>query len=336
MSVTTADADLRQVAGATPAAPRRTVPAGAVSVVVHVVFFVLIGWFYRPPTPRGLPEPDRTGGIVLARATAEQVEYLEPQDVAPPASESARSVAEPRDDGPPPEAMAGPPLPELDEAPGAAPSVEIGTAATGAGRVTLPGAPRAGQGHASGSVRLPPRFRGPATGISIFGSGRAEGNSFVFVIDRSKSMGSDGLDALRRAKTELIEALGKLDGRHRFQIIAYHHERVYLDRAGLLRATAENQAKVPAFFDNLAAFGGTNHELALIAALHLKPDVIFLLTDGGSPGLAPSQYDDIVAMARRMRTTVHCIEFGQGDTPSSSFMAKLARDTGGSYRYVGR
>ena len=314
---------------------RRRFPAVSVSVLVHVVLFVLVGWLYRPAVPKGLPETDRTGGIVLARATQEDVEYVDPNDVVTPmqpaAAADAADAAEP-----PAEAMAGPALPEVDASVGPGPNVEIGEAETGTGRTVFLGPQREAKRGARGNIRMPPRFRGPTTGVSIFGSGRAEGNSFVFVIDRSKSMGSDGLDALRRAKTELTGALKGLDQRHKFQIIAYHHERNYLDRAGLLRATDANKASVPAFFDNLAAYGGTNHELALIAALHLKTDVVFLLTDGGSPGLSPSQYDDIVAMARRMRTTIHCIEFGQGPSPSSSFMARLARDTGGSYRYVAR
>ena len=44
-----------------------------------------------------------------------------------------------------------------------------------------------------------------------------EGYKFVYVIDRSGSMGGDGRQALRRAKAELIRSLKQLDKVHQFQ-----------------------------------------------------------------------------------------------------------------------
>ena len=74
-----------------------------------------------------------------------------------------------------------------------------------------------------------------------FGSRAAVGNSFVFVIDRSKSMGGEGLGALDAAGEELTTALARLEPAHRFQVIAYHRQPVYLGQRRLLDATPEKQ-----------------------------------------------------------------------------------------------
>ena len=321
-----------------PAWPRpHRFPAGLASCVVHVVLLVLLGWWYRPPAPRGLPDHDRPGGIVLAQVTPEdRIEYVDPAEAFDGPPLSAEASSQPiGGETPPPEAGGGPALPEVAGTDGAQPSVEIGSVEARSGGAFALAAPKRGGGPARGEIRLPRRFQGPTAGLSLFGSGRAVGHSFVFLIDRSKSMGEEGYGALRRAKGELLRALANLDQRHKFQVIAYHHERTYLtDEKRLLPATQDAKARVGPFFDHLAAFGGTNHELALVAALHLKPDVVFLLTDGDSPGLSPAEQDTIVGMARRMGTTIHCIQFGPPGTPPESFMPELAHRTGGSYRYV--
>ncbi|HHM12370.1 MAG TPA: VWA domain-containing protein [Planctomycetaceae bacterium] len=308
-------------------------PAWLVSLAVHVCLLVLLGLVLRPAIPKGLPSGDRPGGIVLAQTDQKEVRYVEPEGV-PDAATSAPATSPDVADLPA-EAMAGIDLPSPLDAPSAPSGVQIGQAdASGVGRPTLGEHSRATGSGPKASLRPTPRFSGPTAKLSVFGSGYAEGNSFVFVIDRSKSMGSDGLGVLSQAKTELMQALETLDERHKFQVVAYHHDRVYLDRAGLLPATPDNRQRVAGFFDGLAAFGGTDHELALFAALGMKPDVIFLLTDGGSPGLTPGQLADIVRTANRMQTTIHCIQFGFGPAPEKSFMLDLARKTGGSYRYV--
>jgi hypothetical protein len=43
---------------------------------------------------------------------------------------------------------------------------------------------------------------GPTAQLSLFGSANAEGRSFVFVIDRSNSMGGEGLGAITNAVTK--------------------------------------------------------------------------------------------------------------------------------------
>ena len=65
-----------------------------------------------------------------------------------------------------------------------------------------------------------PREGGKAR-TSLFGV-VGEGYKFVYVFDRSGSMGGSGRDSLRAIKAELPESLKNLDTVHQFQIIFYN------------------------------------------------------------------------------------------------------------------
>lgn len=174
---------------------------------------------------------------------------------------------------------------------------------------------------------------GPPAEVSLFGSGGAPGHHFVFVIDRSKSMGGQGLGALNAARDELYRQLQLLKENHKFQIVAYHHKTVMLGRRALVEASEENVNRVPEYFAGLAAFGGTDHEVALHAAIGLEPDVIFLLTDGDLPELNQVQLQDIQRRCEG-KTSIHCIQFGAGSAEESRFMVNLARMNRGAFHYV--
>ena len=105
--------------------------------------------------------------------------------------------------------------------------------------------------------------KGPATTLRVFGSGDLSGRKFVFVLDRSRSMGAQGLNVLNAAARELTSAIQNLEPFHEFQIVAYHHRTLTIDRRELLNGTDNNKDQVAGFISNLAAFGGTEHELAL-------------------------------------------------------------------------
>ena len=175
---------------------------------------------------------------------------------------------------------------------------------------------------------------GPVGEVSLFGSEPAQGRSFVFVIDRSKSMGGKGLNALVAAQHQLQAALAGLVETHRFQIVAYHHKRVYFHPTALVRVTSGNEARVNEFFGNLLAVGGTDHAQAVLSGLRFKPDVLFLLTDGGYPDINAGQLSQIRRRASG-RTTIHTIQFGLGQLSAEpSFMQRLAKQNGGHFHYV--
>jgi len=180
-----------------------------------------------------------------------------------------------------------------------------------------------------------PREGGKAK-IQLFGA-VGEGYKFVFVIDRSGSMGGDGRQALAAVKAELIRAIEVLDSVHQFQIIFYNHRPSIFNPSGaagrLAFATEENKRRAARFLESITAEGGTAHDEALRLAARMRPDVIFLLTDADDPKLSPEQ----LAKVRRQAAgiIIHAIEFGQGEQPAeTSFLAELARQNGGRHVYV--
>ena len=174
----------------------------------------------------------------------------------------------------------------------------------------------------------------PLATTAIFGSAPIQGRRFVFVLDRSKSMGAGGLDVLSRAEQELLNALNPLAPENEFQIVAYHQQTVTLQDAGLLKASDKNKADVQQFVQQLAPFGSTDHEAGLYRALDLQADAIILLTDGDTPELNDGQIQQLYRVTKG-RAAVHCIQFGlSAEPPSNSFMRKLASKTGGSYQYI--
>ena len=88
------------------------------------------------------------------------------------------------------------------------------------------------------------------------------------------------------------------------------------------------------FVRNITADGGTRHEEALWMALRLHPDVIFFLTDADQPELTASQLERI-ERANSGGCSINTIEFGMGaQTRTNNFLAQLARDNRGQYRYI--
>ena len=182
----------------------------------------------------------------------------------------------------------------------------------------------------------PAPVEGGKARASLFGV-VGEGYKFVYVFDRSGSMGGSGCNALRAVKAELLESLKSLDTVHQFQIVFYNERPVLFNPSGtpgrLAFATAENKRRVLRFLDTISADGGTVHEDALRLAIRLQPDVIFFLTDGDDPKLSPRQLEKIRHLAAGI--IINAIEFGPGPKPPGvSFLAQLARENGGGYAYV--
>jgi hypothetical protein len=327
---------------------RTTVPAWGMSLVLHLTLLLAIALVTTSPTiSRGLEEADREGAIVLVNADAAtqadryfseadqpQQELTNPaQEVAPQQPQVAPSEAatESLNDL----------LPETPDQAALAPAVfgQPLSAFKGAGK-NLAGSQAAQEAEAAAVAAeraaleaLMPQ--GPTTKVSVFGSAAAEGRTFTFVVDRSASMGEDGLGMLAVAQTQLEAAVAGMGPTHRFQIVAYNQRPTYLGPKQMTPATEDNKKLVKQFFLTLGAYGGTEHEIALVTALAAKPDVIFLLTDGGDPYLHAGNIRRLWELARGT-TTIHCIQFGRGPPigEAAAWMKRLAEGTGGGYTYV--
>ncbi len=169
--------------------------------------------------------------------------------------------------------------------------------------------------------------------VSLFGV-KAEGSKFVYVLDRSGSTAGKLMDA---AKAEILESIEKIDDVHQFQIVVYNERPKAFNPAGpggqLAFGTDANRAEVKKFLATIAADGGTDHEAALSMAIRMRPDVIFLLTDGDDPKLTARQLERIDRVGPGI--VIHTIQFGSGPQKGGEgFMGKLAHQSGGEYMYV--
>lgn len=163
------------------------------------------------------------------------------------------------------------------------------------------------------------------------------GFKFVYVLDRSTSMGGSGQVALKAVKAELQRSLQRLDTVHQFQIIFYNEKPAIFNPSGvpgrLAFANRQNKERAVRFIESIVADGNTRHDEALKLAIRLRPDVIFFLTDGDEPKLTRHELDTIQRMTNGI--TINTIEFGPGPKPPErGFLETLADENGGKYVYV--
>jgi hypothetical protein len=321
------------------------IPAWLFSLTLHLVAAVLLALLFHPGLPvKGLDEQDRPAAIVLVQRQSDKTVYFsDEQPLAaaqvPIAAAGGFASGDPLADASSPPGLSSIALPEL---PGnltagqsLVPAIQPGA---GPGRPTLPFS-KIDEAAVLAADALVPREvqpTGPTAKLSIFGSAQAEGRSFVFVIDRSQSMGGDGLGAIAAAAEELAERIVALTPEQTFQVVTYNQSAAYYSGRELVTATDENKASLIKFIAGTLAVGPTEHERGLRAALRLKPEVIFLLTDGGDPHLKPAQCAAIRDEAAG-RTSIHCLHFGRGTggvAPGGHFLRRLAAENRGSYVYI--
>jgi hypothetical protein len=303
--------------------PRLFVPSWLISLVIHAALLIVFAVAFKA-TPQGaVAESVVAGGIVLKSNDPATEEYLTEEDFAlqqAAAAESAISSPEEALDSAPPSDPASA-LPDTRPVIGGGP-LQSGTALSAAGMGSGPGKRVA--------------LEGGRTRTGVFGV-EGEGSKFVYVFDRSGSMGGAGRNALRAAKIELLKSLESLEQIHQFQIIFYNERPTMFALAGqpgrLVFGNESSKLQAQKFVDAITADGGTQHEDALMQALRMRPDVIFFLTDGADPELSGAQLARI-RKANGGQTSINVVEFGLGSPPSYNFLQRLARDNGGRYVYV--
>ena len=194
-----------------------------------------------------------------------------------------------------------------------------------------------GAGGLLNSPRRPAAIHGKFARTHVYGAA-GEGNSFVYVFDRSSSMGMGGNSLLASAKHELLASLDDLGEENRFSVIFYNERPTKMDLgrsfAGLVFADSRAKELAKRFIEGMVAAGGTRHFDALLEALKLRADVVFLLTDADEPELSDAQLSRIRTM-NSGHTTINTIEFGDRPQPRrDNFLARIARENGGQYVYI--
>ncbi len=312
------------------------VPAGLISVVVHLVLVVLLGWT-ASSVRYGIAQPN--GGLIALSGESTTEGFF---DDEPAVNVELASIGTPESGqerepptGEPSLAAASSPFgtePPVDVR-GAVPSTNI--FAAGGGLST--DATSIGVGDMTEGPGGKRDIRGSRAKTRVYGV-EGEGSSFVFVFDRSASMSEFGGAPMASAKAELIASLAKLEQVHQFQIIFYNHEPATMPigrQAGAMAfASEESKRLAERYIHSISPNGGTQHEAALEMALRFGADCIFFLTDAAEPGISSAQLHRI-RQRNAGRSTIHTIEFGQGPPSNAeSFLAKLARENGGAYAYV--
>jgi hypothetical protein len=329
---------------------RRPWPAWAMSTISHVTLFVALALLIQTRTStKSEDETPRSVGIALA-TVSHDVPYFSAETSATASATDAavmtqaKSSPQGENDSPLPDASAlaanqsalsSPDLPgEADIGHAGSQGLLQDLVGSGGGRPSiLPGLDDAAILANDPILNRPVVNLGPTADMRVFGA-KSTGRSFIFLIDRSKSMGGEGLGAIEAAEHELKRGLAALSPSQTFQIIAYNQS-LSANSEKLAPADDAHQQAAVKYLAGIVAHGQTEHYMALAAALRAGPEVIYLLSDAGEPPLNDPQIRELTLRAKG-KTTIHCIQFGWGELPADPppFMRKLAGLNGGGFVYV--
>ena len=152
---------------------------------------------------------------------------------------------------------------------------------------------------------------------------RSVAQTVVFVVDCSGSMGQG--DRLERAKRELRRSVADMQFPQQFLVIFYNDEPIPMPGAALKSAEAASREQLLNWLRTIGPDGGTDPRSALRMAIRLKPDAIYLLSDGAFPeGTAEN-----VAARNDRKVPIHCIDLTGG--AAGDHLQRIARDSGGQY-----
>lgn len=182
---------------------------------------------------------------------------------------------------------------------------------------------------------------GDGTGATEFFGIKATGNRFVFIIDRSSSMRDGKFEVARR---ELMATVRRLRPEQKFYVIFFDKGSLPMFDAKnpeprLLKATAENRARLGRWLQKVKLGGGTMPHESVKFAMGLSPDAIYILSDGAfNKGDQTVTYlkkenviDDVAVDDGEYKVAVHAIGF---HTQDDGTLEKLAKAYGGTYRFV--
>ena len=178
------------------------------------------------------------------------------------------------------------------------------------------------QGQGESKVGLESR------GTSFYGV-EATGQSFVYILDNSGSM--RGI-RWQEARDELIRSLSQLDEEQQFMVLLYNSRpNIMLNLRGrnfqFLRATDENRAQVIRWLTRQQPDGNTMPLTSVKLALSLKPDSVFLLSDG-------LFQDNTVGFLGQLTEKPVVHTFAYKSPFGAGFLQRIALDSGGEFRQI--
>lgn len=194
---------------------------------------------------------------------------------------------------------------------------------------------------------------GDGKSAEFFGT-RAIGNSFVYVLDSSGSMGTqnskilasgkrDPITRFEVAKNELLASVESLQPHQEFYVVLFSTQtRRMFDDGSLIpksyKATTENKLKLRNWLKTTAVFGGTDPRKSVQIGLKMKPDAMFILSDGEfssatSPEL-PETKEIVRQHVEKERVPVKINSIAFEDEMSKRNMLELSRASGGDFKFV--
>ena len=136
------------------------------------------------------------------------------------------------------------------------------------------------------------------------------------------------LDGNRRglAHSELLRAIKALKWPQQYYVIAFDHETLPLPFGPYVPSGANQARKVSQWLSRLSPQDGTLPGNALRQAIGLKPDAVFLLTDGQFDTPSPEK----IREWNTGQVPIHIIDMAPGKPVES--LEQIARDSSGVYR----
>jgi hypothetical protein len=159
-----------------------------------------------------------------------------------------------------------------------------------------------------------------------------DARKIVYVVDRSASMGPAG--ALERAAAALGESIAALPTEAQFQVVFYNRrpELLPTDQGICLwHASASEKAAAIDSLHRWRAEGGTDHLSAIRAALSLRPEVIYWLTDGAD--LTPAEIDSITR-GNKWKVIINAVDMGPSSGTGCQPLQKVALANRGIFRQL--
>jgi hypothetical protein len=254
-----------------------------------------------PPKAAPPPgEPDGTGTPVGPPAPAIAVPEVEPPKFG---------FTPPDAPPPPPPVVVQPPTPVVQPPPG------------------LPeGSPGSGASGTAG---------GGGTGAEFMGV-RTDGRHIVYVIDRSGSMMGD---RFLHTLLELKRSIERLPEASTFSVVFFSSGNAFtgggsymlMPPGRMMRANARNKREAVDWAESVTPDGGTDPTEALKVALQLKPDAIFLMTDGMFD--SPPAVESLLAMGNPdAKVSINTIAFHE--RTAEEILKRIAAKHRGDYRFV--
>ena len=166
---------------------------------------------------------------------------------------------------------------------------------------------------------------------------KAEGRRFIYIVDCSSSMHGG---SFQRVCEELVRSISNLTSKQSFYVFFFNHRSIPMfedsKNMKMLSATPPNIKRVREWIASMRASGSTDPSVALSEAIKMKPDAIFLLSDGQIPGDIPGglRIANVPPKVSKRKVLVPINTIGFQYTGGELLLKQIAAENDGEYRFI--